>query len=296
MPFSMTGYGQGVGEQGGVVLRVEIRSVNHRFLETRLHLPPPLFHLEPTLLSRIQKTLQRGRIELTVRIDNSSCALTAVRADLEMAQSYLGALKQLSAECSLPEMVDVATLAGFEGVLLSDLPSGVAQTAVQAAQQALQSALDELVQMRAVEGARLEQDISSHLAMMAQVTDQIGELLPRVAQRARERLQARVGDLLQSAGLDVSLDEPRLLTEVALIAERSDVSEEMVRLRSHLKAMESLLRQSGPVGRKADFLCQELLREVNTLGSKAADIEVTNLVVELKAELERIREQVQNLE
>ncbi|MBN2359260.1 MAG: YicC family protein [Deltaproteobacteria bacterium] len=296
MATSMTGFGRGVGEASGVVLVAELRSVNHRYLEVRSHLPQPLLFLEPQLLAQIQARLQRGRVDAVVREDRRSLSLTAVHPDLDLARRHLDALRQLGDALHLTGSIDLMALAGFKGVIVGDDPSDVASSAGPALEAALAAALDDLIEMRAGEGRRLVADIAARLDAMGGIADRAGELAPAAAERARVRLEARIRELLASAGHTAAVDEARLLTEVALIAERNDVTEELVRLRAHLAAMRSLIAQEGAIGRKADFLCQELLREINTLGSKSADVAVTGLVVEMKTELERVREQVQNLE
>jgi len=187
-------------------------------------------------------------------------------------------------------------LAGFKDVLVGDDPSDIAASAGPALEAALKTALDELSKMRLSEGQRLVADLQTRLDAIGRLVDRASELAPAAADKARVRLEARIKELLASAGHTAAVDEARLLTEVALIAERNDVTEELVRLRAHLAAMRSLVAHDGAIGRKADFLCQELLREINTLGSKSADFDVTGLVVDMKTELERVREQVQNLE
>lgn len=296
MATSMTGFGRGVGESSGVVLVAELRSVNHRYLEVRCHLPQPLLMLEPQLLTQVQAQLQRGRIDAVVREDRRSLSLTAVHPDLDLARRYLDALRQLGDALHLTGSIDLMGLANFKDVIVGDDPSDVVNNAGPALAAALATALDELTKMRLSEGQRLVSDIQARLDTIGGLVDRANVLAPAAADKTRVRLEARIKELLTSAGHTAAVDEARLLTEVALIAERNDVTEELVRLRAHLAAMNALLVRDGAVGRKADFLCQELLREINTLGSKSADVDVTALVVDMKTELERVREQVQNLE
>ncbi|MFH1807725.1 MAG: YicC/YloC family endoribonuclease [Pseudomonadota bacterium] len=296
MAHSMTGYGLGTGSSEGIVLAVELRAVNHRYLELRVHLPPPLLAHEARVTSQLQQALRRGRIDAFVRVDSSSRALTRVRADLDLAKQYLGALRQICDTLHLPGAIDVMPLAGLRDVLVGDEPASDDDTTWGALQQALAGALTELNSARQAEGARLVEDLQSRLDTLRSLSERVTAQLPEIVQNVRTRLDTRVRELLVAAGHGATLDETRLLTEVALLAERSDATEELVRLRAHLDAMAALLAGDGQVGRKADFLCQELLREINTLGSKVSDLGVTTLVVELKTELERVREQIQNLE
>jgi len=297
MTHSMTGYGQGVGEVEGVVLQAEARSVNHRYLDLRAHLPPTLLALEPQILALAKQRLDRGRVDITVRPDRRSRPLTMVRVDLEAARQYHSALGELAGALELPGAVDLLGLASLKDVLVSEESGDALSVANRALEIAVGTALDQLLQMRQEEGQRLVEDLQRRIATLASLAEQVHERLPEALVEGRDRLEARVRELLaRSGGEGLVPDEGRLLTEVALIAERSDATEELVRLQSHLEAMRELLEAAGPVGRKADFLCQELLRELNTLGSKATDMAVTRLMVEMKTELERVREQVQNLE
>ncbi len=296
MANSMTGYGLGRGDHQGVVLVAELRSVNHRYLEVRAHFPPSLLSHETHASARLQRRLSRGRVELHLRVDRSSRALTRVRPDLQLAGQYLAALQELGDHLHLPGAIDVMAVAGLREVLVGDEPVAHTDEIRQALDAAVDAALDDLESSRAKEGERLVDDLLARLDTLETLTGQVDTRLPPLAAQIRERLEGRVRELLEAAGTRAAPDESRLLTEVALLAERSDATEELVRLRTHVGAMRNLLGKDGPVGRKADFLCQELLREINTLGSKVNDAQVTGLVIELKTELERVREQVQNLE
>jgi uncharacterized protein (TIGR00255 family) len=296
MARSMTGYGRGRGSSEGVALVVELRAVNHRYLELKLHLPPALLAHEPRAAALLQGRLGRGRVDAFVRVDHGSRALTRVRADLDLARQYLAALRQVGDALHLPGAIDVMALAGMRDVLVGDESSGDDGAAWSALETAIGQALDELDAARAAEGARLVDDLRRRLDTLRELSQRVTAGLPEIVQGVRARLDARVRELLAAGGRSTEVDESRLLTEVALLADRSDATEELVRLRAHLDAMAALLDSGGQAGRKADFLCQELLREINTLGSKVSDLAVTGLVVEMKTELERVREQVQNLE
>jgi uncharacterized protein (TIGR00255 family) len=293
----MTGYGHGSSTVDGTTLSVELKAVNHRYLEIRTHLPPVLAALDTRLLSLLQKRLSRGRVEATVRIDASTQALSSVRVDTALAQQYQQGFEALATALGLPVKIDMATLANMRDVLICEPAQSVQQGALSALEHAVDNAIQAFLLMRRSEGQALSIDLQSRFDKLSALLVSVETHVPILRQQTHDKLLTRVRELLESLGsMPSQFDDARVLTEVALIADRSDISEELTRAHAHLDAMKKLLASEEDVGRKLDFLCQELLREFNTTGSKVADADTRAIVVDLKAELERVREQVQNLE
>ena len=292
----MTGFGRGLGEHGGVVVVVELRSVNHRYLDLRSHLPVELNPYEGQALSYLKNQLIRGRVDVNMRLGDNSRALTKLHVDAKMATQYQQAWQQLAEALQIDAPLDLPFIASQAGVW-QHLPTEDVEASVPLAiQKGLEQALQQLLVSRRHEGEQIGTDIRQRLSKLSAHCQQAKQRMPIVTQAFQQRLSERVRELIANQGHDLSLDQGRLITEVALLAERADATEELVRLESHIASSLSLLSEAHASGRKLDFLCQEMLREINTLGSKANDLTTTELVVELKAELERVREQVQNLE
>ncbi len=291
----MTGFGGARAASGGLVVEAEVRSVNHRFLTVQLRLPTELSGGEPTLEPLVRKALQRGSVSvaLTVRREGEGAAAAVV--DLEQARAVAAGLRRIAKDLRLEGDVTLAEIAAAPGVIgLGRAPAKPDERVARLAESAVSEALAELVVAREREGRVLAADLRSRLAAMRASMAEIEERTPAAVAEHLERLRRRLSELLEGSG--ASLREDDLAREVALLADRSDVTEEMTRLRAHLDETESLLRRAEPVGRRLDFLVQEMLREVNTTGSKSSDSEITRRVIDLKTEIERIREQVANLE
>ena len=287
----MTGFGAGHGASGGEALDVEVRSVNHKFCEVKARLPRELAALEVEAVKQVKERLARGGVDVTVRRAGTTGALVP-KVDLELAAAYARAFEELRTRLGLAGAPGVADVANAEGVLRLEeraLDAGAAREALRAA---LGAALDGLVAMRAREGEALARDLESRLAAVEAFVGRAAELVPRSVEHLRARLAERVEELSRG----VPLDPARLAQEVALLADRTDVTEEVTRLGSHLAQARALLRSGEPAGRKLDFLVQEMHREVNTIGSKSQSAEIAAIVVSAKAEVERMREQVQNVE
>jgi uncharacterized protein (TIGR00255 family) len=295
---SMTGHGRGVAERGGRRATVEVRSVNHRFFDLKLRSGPLDPALEERIGNAVRKRAERGAFTVTVR-DDATGAAGGVRVDVALARGVAAALEQLRQAVGSSEPVSLALIAAQPGVLQVADQSGDTEAVVAA----LEGALEELVGMRRREGQALERDLRARLGRLGALSVEIAQLTANAPEEHRKRLAERLHRLLSAAGggaaaagTAVTVDEQRLAQEVALLADRMDVTEELVRLRSHLAQAEVLLGEDAPVGRRLDFLVQELGREVNTIGSKSQSAEIARRVVEAKAELEKIREQVQNVE
>lgn len=290
---SMTGYGQAEnGPEKLVRLKVEARSVNHRYLDSAIRMPREIQALEDKVRKAIQAVIQRGRVDIFITWRESTADNVNVMLDRELALAYHNALIEVSKICALDQTPDLHLISRFPDVLRVEKQQLDLDEAWVELEQPLKQALDCMVQQRAEEGERLTVDFCQRLESVESFADQVAERAPVVAVEYRKKLEERLRSYLES----VELDPARLLTEAAIFADRSSITEELTRLKSHLTAFRQALEETSPVGRKLDFLSQELFREINTIGSKANDYEITRLVVEMKSELEKIREQVQNIE
>ena len=289
---SMTGYGKkdAMSKQGGVT--VEIRSVNHRFLEVAVRVPRSLAQLEEPIRKAVQQRCLRGRIDVTVTVHNNGGGLKTVHIDLALAKQYHAALRTLQKTLGMRGTIDISMLAGFRDILsISDQPIDSAHAA-KAVLRVLNGALTDLDRMRRREGEALAKDLAVHLDAIRTAKSLVQKKAPGLAREAFDRMTARVQTLLQGE----LPDQGRLSQELAMYADRSDLSEELVRLESHMLQFDQTLASKESVGKTLEFLLQEMGREVNTIGSKANDADIAQLVVRMKAELEKLREQVQNVE
>jgi uncharacterized protein (TIGR00255 family) len=289
---SMTGFGrrQAPWQDGSVT--VEMRSVNHRFLEIACRLPKPLSHLEDTFKKGIQQRCSRGRIDITVTVQTGKGRSVSVNLDQPLAKQYHQALRTLKKSLKLSGSIDLALMVGLRDVVsVSDQPTEDPKLA-KAVQHLMTKALTDLADMRTHEGKALAQDMSERIQTIRGHKAQVAARTPLLAQESFDKMKVRVQKLLGSEVPDLS----RLYQELAVYADRGDITEEIVRLDSHMIQFEQTLNRADSVGKTLDFLLQEIGREVNTIGSKANDAEIAGHVVQMKAELERIREQVQNVE
>lgn len=288
---SMTGFGAGRGGTAGDVVEAEVRSVNHKFCEVKARLPREMSPLETDLVRQVKDRLARGGIEFTLRRSSGRAAL-APRVDAELAAAYAAAFEEVRARLGLSGPVSLSEVLAADGVVTLEERAVDLDAARAAGSEALAAALDALVAMREREGAALARDLEGRLVVVEGIAARLAELSPASVEGFRTRLHERVTEL--SRGL--APDPVRLATEVALFADRTDVTEELTRLASHVAQMRGLLASGDPAGRKMDFLVQEMHREANTVGSKSQSAEAAAAVVSLKAEIERMREQVQNVE
>ncbi|HEU4685932.1 MAG TPA: YicC/YloC family endoribonuclease [Nitrospira sp.] len=292
MISSMTGFArkQAPWQDGSVT--VEVRSVNHRFLEVACRLPRALSHLEEGLKKAVQRICARGRVDLSVTIQGARSRGQTVTIDPSLAKQYHQAFRQLKKSLKLGGSIDVALIAGLRDVVsVSDEPVED-QKLAKLVQKVVGQALEELGAMRRREGEVLANDMRGRLSMIRAHREAVGARTPKVVEGAFARMKERVEKLMSAEVPDVA----RLHQELAIYADRGDITEELVRLDSHMLQFEQTLNRSESVGKTLDFLLQEMGREVNTIGSKANDAEIAGHVVQMKAELERIREQVQNVE
>ncbi len=288
---SMTGFGAGHGSAGGEELDVEVRSVNHKYCEVKVRLPRELAALEADAARSVRERLARGGVDVTVRRAGGAGGV-APYVDVALAEAYARAFAEVKARLGLAGAVSLADVVAAEGVIRIEERSLDLDAARESLRPALAAALDALVAMRAREGEALARDIEGRLASIEGLVARAAVLVPQSVEHHRARLAERVEELSRG----IALDPARLAQEVALLADRTDVTEEVTRLRSHLAQARALLAGAEPAGRKLDFLVQEMNREVNTIGSKSQSAEIAALVIAAKAEIERLREQVQNVE
>jgi uncharacterized protein (TIGR00255 family) len=291
---SMTGYGRGDCSQDGFKITVELNSVNRKQTEISVNLPRELEMLEAQVRDLINRAIARGRLTVRVALHAGASRLSArMHLNVPLAKAYARELEKLSKQLHLPGPVTLDHLARAPGVFQTDEQIAEEEDFWPAVNKALAQALTGMVAMRTREGAHLADDLAKRIAIMRKATARIQKHAPGVAERYRDQLITRI----KSAGLEApGVEDDRLLKEVVYFADRSDISEELTRLQSHFKQFDDCLVSKEPVGRMLDFLAQEMNREINTIGSKANDSLISREVVTLKAELEKFREQAQNVE
>ncbi len=289
---SMTGFGEGSASAGGIRVTVEISSVNRKQLDVNISLPRNLITLDAQVQGLVRKEFSRGRVSGIVRVEAADGSVGAVKVDAKLAAQYVEALRKVAQKLKLPDDLGVEALSRLPGLVSIEQETLDADHVTSVLGEAMGKALRGLARMRLAEGKALEKDLRNRLSLLEGQMKGIKKLSSNVAKNYREKLFQR----MEEVGLDELAADERMLKEVALFADRCDISEELTRLKSHLAQARKLLRSVEPVGRTLDFLCQEFFREINTVGSKASDVEITRLVVDFKTELERIREQVQNVE
>lgn len=294
MVKSMTGFGRAEYSDGKRSITAEIKSVNHRYSDITVKMPRRYAFAEEPLRAIVKKTAQRGRIDLCIQLAGEGAEDTAIYLNLELARSYYQKLQELKAFIGdIPGEADLRMLALMPEVLRTVPAAEDEEELLAALSEATKRALKSFDDMRSVEGERLAEDILGHNELIRAARDEIEAYTPQVKLMYIQKFRARIAELL---GSDAQIPEERVLVEAAVFADKSDISEELVRLKSHCSQLEDIINGGGASGKKLDFLVQEMNREANTIGSKANDINITSKVLLLKAEIEKIREQVQNLE
>lgn len=292
MVRSMTGFGRSQQTVGGLNIQVELKSVNHRYFEYGSRLPRAYNFLDDKLKALVQSCVSRGKVDVFVYIEAAGDATAEVTVDHAVAKATLAALTELRDTYELRDDISTMALARMPDVLKTR-PVELDEDAVwEAVKTVAEEALDKFVAMREVEGEKLKADVLSRADLILEKVAVVEERNPQTVKEHMEKVEKRMRELLSTA----TVDESRLLTEAALFADKIAVAEETVRLRSHIDQLHKLMDSKEAVGRKLDFLVQEMNREANTTGSKAQDLELARVVVDIKAELEKIREQIQNIE
>ena len=289
---SMTGYGRGQATVEGMDITVEIKSVNHRYYEYTSRLPRTYGFLDDKLKSYLQGSISRGKVDVYVSIDIVDAPGSEVAVNYALAEGYLRGLRALAERYGLRDDITVANLARYPDILTVRKAAEDEEKIWEAVRRVADMALERFLQMREREGARMREDVLNRRRTILEAVAVVEERSPQTVKEHMDKVEARMRELLDSA----TVDEQRLLTEAALFADKIAVAEETVRLRSHLDQLEHMLDSGEPVGRKLDFLVQEMNREANTIGSKSQDVQLARVVVDIKAEIEKIREQIQNIE
>lgn len=289
---SMTGYGRAKEELRGRTITVELRSVNHRYLDCVVKAPRQYGFLDEAIKKAAAARIARGKVEIYVNVEVQQGGDVAVTVNHAIAARYLQALREIEQKYALRNDVTALSLAKMPDVLGSERIEQDADELIQDVTAVFAKACDGFDEMRLREGEQMANDVCSRCAAIERMVGEVEVRSPERVREYRERLLGRMREVLADTGID----EARILTEAAIYADKTAVDEETVRLRSHLHQMDGMLRETQPIGRKLDFLVQEMNRETNTIGSKANDVEMARIVVDIKSEIEKIREQIQNIE
>ena len=292
MVKSMTGYGRAVETVNGREFTVEIRSVNNRYLDCTVKLPRSVSFAEEAVKAAVKAAVSRGKVDVFISIRSETEADVQVTLNKPVLEGYLAAMRQMVSDYGVKDDISVSTLSRMSDVFVVDKPKADEDQLKADLLSVVEKALEAYDAMRVAEGLALENDLRSRAATILELVAQVEEQNPKTVSDYRKRLEEKMREVLENK----SIDESRILTEAAIFADKVAVDEETVRLRSHLEQMDEMLSGNGGVGRKLDFLLQEMNREANTTGSKCSDVKVARIVVDIKAELEKIREQTQNIE
>ena len=289
---SMTGYGSAKGTVEGIEISVELKSVNNKFLDTSVRLPRNFIFAEEAIKSSVKSHISRGKVDVYVTVDSTMTDDMTVRVNEPLLKGYIEALNNIAGMFKLPNDVSTMTVSRFPDVLSVEKKELDAEAVAEGIKAIAEKALNDFDLMREREGEKLKADVLEKLSAIEKLVSIIEENSPKTVTEYRERLLAKMQEVLGSAGID----ETRILAEAAIFADKVAVDEETVRLRSHMSQLKTMLDGGSPIGRKIDFLLQEFNREANTTGSKCQNAEIAYVVVELKSEIEKIREQIQNIE
>lgn len=289
---SMTGFGRAMFDDEKRSFLVEMRAVNHRYLDMNIRMPKSLMPLEDRVRKLISRYISRGKIDVFITYRNYAREDTAVRSNHNLAKGYMDILRSLGDEFSLKDDISVSLLARFPDVVFTEEKEENIDEIWNLLEKAVEGASIKMLEMKTVEGESLKTDMLSKAEEIARMVEIVREKDRKVIPLYKERLEKRIGELLDT----VPVDESRLALEIALYTDKSSIDEEITRLLSHMEQLEKFLDEKEPVGRKLDFLAQEMNREANTMASKSVDIEITNIVLLIKNEIEKIREQMQNIE
>ena len=289
---SMTGYGSAKGTVEGLGITVELQSVNNRYLDASVRMPRSFLFAEDPVKSVVQKHISRGKVDVFVSVDSSAAGDMSVKVNEPLLRGYVEAIRHIAEEYSLPDDVTALSVSRFPDVLTVEKNDLDAEAISQGIVEIAELALQDFDAMRLREGEKLRDDVTEKLASIDALVTKIEKESPKTVAEYRARLEARMAEVLGTAGIE----ESRILAEAAVFADHVAVDEETVRLRSHMSQLKTMINGSSPTGRKIDFLIQEFNREANTIGSKCQSSDIAHVVVDLKSEIEKIREQIQNIE
>lgn len=289
----MTGFGRGESIDGAYSFSVEIRSVNHRYNDIIVKMPKHINYLEEKIKAYIKGKINRGRVEVNICFEYIDDAALDVKVDIPLAKAYRDALDKLADELNIEDDVNLGNLLNFPDIIKTERKDLNEDKIWNCLRFAIEEALNGVMDMRVKEGLVLKSDLETQLNSMYDIINKIEDRSSLVVIEYKNKLESRIKEILD---IDCNIDEERLAYEVAFFADRSDINEEIIRLKSHIKQFLNSLTEKEPVGRKLDFIIQEMNREINTIGSKANDVLISNHVVAIKSQLEKMREQVQNIE
>ena len=289
---SMTGYGSAKGSVEGLEITVELKSVNNRFLDCSVRMPRSFLFAEDTVKTAVQKHISRGKVDVFISVDSSQAGDMTVKVNEPLLRGYLDALRHIAEEYDLPNDISAVSISRFPEVLCVEKKELNAEAITAAIREITERALFDFDDMRQREGEKLCDDVLHRLEVIDGLVSTIETKAPETVAEYRRRLEQKMAEILGASGID----ENRILAEAAIFADHIAVDEETVRLRSHMSQLKTMLTGASPIGRKIDFLIQEFNREANTTGSKCQNSEIAHVVVDLKAEIEKIREQIQNIE
>lgn len=289
---SMTGYGRSEAVIGSKKITVEIKSVNHRFSDYNIKIPRQYSYLEEHVRKMISESVSRGKIDVYINIETQGEADKIITVNKELAGNYISAMRELCTEYGLKDDLTLSSIISFSDIFSSELKRDNEDELWKNVSSVIQPALEAFISMREREGSRIEEDLVARVEYMAGLVREIDKRSPETVKEYQEKLYAKIHELLG----EQSIDESRILTETAIFADKVAVNEETVRLFSHFDEFKEIINSGEPAGRRLDFLIQEINREVNTIGSKASDLDIAKTVVTLKGEVEKLREQVQNIE
>ncbi len=290
---SMTGFGRGESQVDGKKFSIEIKTLNNRYLDIIIRMPKSYSYLEERIKKTIKKSVKRGRVEVYIKSENTTNLGYNVVANIPMAKQYMTAVETISDQLLIKNDITLSYISKFPDVLVVEKIEEDEDVIWDCMSVAIKVATQRAVDMRKIEGEQIKKDVTSRLSIIIELLKEVKNKAPEVVLEYKEKLNARIKELLDST---IVIDENRLATEVAFFADKSSIDEELVRFDSHIEQLKSTLNENDSIGRKLDFLLQEVNREVNTIGSKANHLVITNHVVKIKSELEKIREQVQNIE
>lgn len=288
----MTGYGSGTIVEDGKEISIELKSLNHRYTDINIRIPRNLSFLEDDIRKKIQAQVFRGHIDVFINYQNTNEDSHDIKIDFALLKSYLNSFEQIKKTTNLVDDITLSQILKLDDILIVSIREENNDTLTKIMRNSLEKALCGLIRMRSDEGEKLVHDIDQRADFINSKVSKIEDRVPIVIQEYKEKLQARIYELLQGMEMDMN----RFNTEVAFFSDRSNITEEIIRLRSHIKQLQDTLSLTIPIGRKLDFIIQEMNREINTIGSKASDLNITNIVMDIKSEIEKIREQIQNIE
>ncbi len=289
----MTGYGKGEASSSGFRIKVELKSVNNRYLDITVKLPRYLIYLEESIKKLIKEKLGRGKVDVFINLDFESISSLEVKVDIPLAMNFKNALSDLKDQLQIEDSIRLSNILSIPDVIRTEKRDLDEASVWETLRSAIDSALSQIVVMRESEGQQLKLDMLEKLGKIEEITSEVKIRSPLVVEEYRRKLNERIAALLEEPAI---IDQDRLAMEVAIYADKRSIDEELTRMNSHIAQFRSIIEEDGAVGRKLDFLIQEFNREVNTIGSKSSDSIIVNKVVDLKSEIEKIREQVQNIE